>query len=252
MIIEQAYGSPKITKDGVTVAKSIELKNPFENIGAKLVKQVASATNDVAGDGASPLLWSLPASGRSERTFWETTSSEMGTIGFRVLGPSDIFQIQLRLIEAQFSAVQRCCNRGRGLPAALVECSNYADLMPSIWLNSRAATSTGRAGPLNSTRRRTAASTSRAGPLNPTRRRIHWSGGPLKPYPVAAGTTTATVLTRAIFSEGSKSVAAGLNPMDLRRGVQLGVDFVIQELKSRAKMISTTEEIAQVRRPMRA
>lgn len=56
------------------------------------------------------------------------------------------------------------------------------------------------------------------------------------------------MLTRAIFSEGSKSVAAGLNPMDLRRGVQLGVDFVIQELKSRAKMISTTEEIAQVRR----
>lgn len=51
MIIEQSYGSPKITKDGVTVAKSIELKNPFENIGANLVKQVASATNDVAGDG---------------------------------------------------------------------------------------------------------------------------------------------------------------------------------------------------------
>lgn len=56
MIIEQSYGSPKITKDGVTVAKSIELKNPFENIGAKLVKQVASATNDVAGDGAYPFL----------------------------------------------------------------------------------------------------------------------------------------------------------------------------------------------------
>ena len=66
----------------------------------------------------------------------------------------------------------------------------------------------------------------------------------------SAGTTTATVLTRAIFAEGSKSVAAGLNPMDLRRGVQLGVDFVIQELKSRARLISTTEEIAQVRRPV--
>lgn len=67
-----------------------------------------------------------------------------------------------------------------------------------------------------------------------------------KPLPHVAGTTTATVLTRAIFAEGSKSVAAGLNPMDLRRGVQLGVDHVIAELKSRAKMISTTEEIAQV------
>jgi len=51
VIIEQSYGSPKITKDGVTVARAIEFKNRFENVGANLVKQVASATNDVAGDG---------------------------------------------------------------------------------------------------------------------------------------------------------------------------------------------------------
>ena len=63
----------------------------------------------------------------------------------------------------------------------------------------------------------------------------------------AAGTTTATVLTRAIFSEGSKSVAAGLNPMDLRRGVSMAVDHVVAGLKSRAKRISTTEEISQAR-----
>lgn len=50
-MIEQPYGGPKITKDGVTVAKAIELKDRFENMGASLVKQVASATNDVAGDG---------------------------------------------------------------------------------------------------------------------------------------------------------------------------------------------------------
>ncbi len=62
----------------------------------------------------------------------------------------------------------------------------------------------------------------------------------------AAGTTTATVLTRAIFSEGCKSVAAGMNPMDLRRGINLAVDKVVNILKGRAKMISTTEEIAQV------
>lgn len=61
------------------------------------------------------------------------------------------------------------------------------------------------------------------------------------------GTTTATVLTRAIFSEGCKSVAAGMNPMDLRRGINLAVEKVLEDLKSRAKMISTTEEIAQVR-----
>jgi chaperonin GroEL (HSP60 family) len=61
------------------------------------------------------------------------------------------------------------------------------------------------------------------------------------------GTTTATVLTRAILVEGCKSVAAGMNPMDLRRGINLAVEAVVGELKARAKMISTTEEIAQVR-----
>ncbi len=54
------------------------------------------------------------------------------------------------------------------------------------------------------------------------------------------------MLTRAIFSEGCKSVAAGMNPMDLRRGINLAVEKVLEDLKSRAKMISTTEEIAQV------
>ena len=50
-MIEQSYGAPKITKDGVTVAKAIEFKDRYRNVGASLVKQVASATNDVAGDG---------------------------------------------------------------------------------------------------------------------------------------------------------------------------------------------------------
>mmetsp|Transcript_31529 Transcript_31529/g.78992 ORF Transcript_31529/g.78992 Transcript_31529/m.78992 type:complete len:173 (+) Transcript_31529:78-596(+) len=110
VVIEQQFGSPKITKDGVTVAKAIEFKDRFQNVGANLVKQVASATNDVAGDG----------------------------------------------------------------------------------------------------------------------------------------TTTATVLTRAILVEGCKSVAAGMNPMDLRRGINLAVDHVVASLKRNAKMISTAEEIAQV------
>lgn len=55
MVIEQPYGGPKITKDGVTVAKNIEFKCKFQNLGASLVKQVANATNDVAGDGACHL-----------------------------------------------------------------------------------------------------------------------------------------------------------------------------------------------------
>nr|XP_043635708.1 chaperonin CPN60-2, mitochondrial [Erigeron canadensis] len=110
VVIEQSYGAPKVTKDGVTVAKSIEFKDRVKNVGASLVKQVANATNDVAGDG----------------------------------------------------------------------------------------------------------------------------------------TTCATVLTRAIYSEGCKSVAAGMNAMDLRRGITMAVDSVVTSLKSRARMISTSEEIAQV------
>ena len=65
-------------------------------------------------------------------------------------------------------------------------------------------------------------------------------------YLVHAGTTCATVLTRAIFAEGCKSVAAGMNAMDLRRGITMAVDSVVTTLKSRARMISTSEEIAQV------
>ncbi|OIW07681.1 hypothetical protein TanjilG_07723 [Lupinus angustifolius] len=110
VVIEQSWGAPKVTKDGVTVAKSIEFNDKIKNIGASLVKQVANATNDVAGDG----------------------------------------------------------------------------------------------------------------------------------------TTCATVLTQAIFTEGCKSVAAGMNAMDLRRGITLAVDAVVTNLKSRARMISTSEEIAQV------
>ena len=51
VVLEQSFGAPKVTKDGVTVAKSIEFKDRVKNIGASLVKQVANATNDVAGDG---------------------------------------------------------------------------------------------------------------------------------------------------------------------------------------------------------
>ena len=53
VIIEQSFGSPRITKDGVTVAKSIELQNKIQNIGAKIVKEAASKTNEIAGDGTT-------------------------------------------------------------------------------------------------------------------------------------------------------------------------------------------------------
>ena len=110
VVIDKAFGAPRITKDGVTVAKEIELADKFENMGAQMVREVASKTNDAAGDG----------------------------------------------------------------------------------------------------------------------------------------TTTATVLAQAIVREGAKSVAAGMNPMDLKRGVDMAVERVVEDLKKRTKKISTSDEVAQV------
>ncbi|HEV8679867.1 MAG TPA: chaperonin GroEL, partial [Stellaceae bacterium] len=110
VVLDKSFGAPRITKDGVTVAKEIELADKFENMGAQMVKEVASKTSDQAGDG----------------------------------------------------------------------------------------------------------------------------------------TTTATVLAQAIVREGAKAVAAGLNPMDLKRGIDLAVEAVVSDIKSRSKKISTNEEIAQV------
>src|SRR3954464_1674333 len=110
VVIDKSYGAPRITKDGVTVAKEIELKDKFENMGAQMVREVASKTNDIAGDG----------------------------------------------------------------------------------------------------------------------------------------TTTATVLAQAIVREGMKSVAAGMNPMDLKRGIEKAVTEVVKDLKARSKDVSDSKEIAQV------
>jgi len=110
VVLEKAYGAPRITKDGVTVAKEIELEDKFENMGAQMVKEVASKTSDAAGDG----------------------------------------------------------------------------------------------------------------------------------------TTTATVLAQAIVREGAKSVAAGANPMDLKRGIDVAVQAVIDRLKSKSKKVTNNDEIAQV------
>ena len=110
VVLEKSFGAPRITKDGVTVAKEIELPDKFENMGAQMVREVASKTNDVAGDG----------------------------------------------------------------------------------------------------------------------------------------TTTATVLAAAIVREGAKAVAAGMNPMDLKRGIDMAVEAVVEDLKKRSKKVTTSDEIAQV------
>jgi chaperonin GroEL len=110
VVIDKSFGAPRTTKDGVTVAKEVELADKFENMGAQMVREVASKTNDAAGDG----------------------------------------------------------------------------------------------------------------------------------------TTTATVLARAIVREGAKSVAAGMNPMDLKRGIEKAVEVVVADLKKRSKKIKSNDEIAQV------
>ena len=110
VVLDKSFGAPRITKDGVTVAKEIELEDKFENMGAQMVREVASKTSDIAGDG----------------------------------------------------------------------------------------------------------------------------------------TTTATVLAAAIIKEGAKAVAAGMNPMDLKRGIDLAVEHVIEELKKNSKKVTSNAEIAQV------
>lgn len=110
VVLEKSFGAPRVTKDGVSVAKEIELKDKFENMGAQMVKEVASKTADIAGDG----------------------------------------------------------------------------------------------------------------------------------------TTTATVLAQSIVREGAKSVAAGMNPMDLKRGIDLAVQAVVADIASRTRKISTSGEVAQV------
>ena len=110
VVLDKAFGAPRITKDGVTVAKEIELTDKFENMGAQMIKEVASKTNDLAGDG----------------------------------------------------------------------------------------------------------------------------------------TTTATVLAQAIVREGAKAVAAGMNPMDLKRGVDMAVEAVVADVKKRSHPVKTNEEVAQV------
>ena len=110
VVIDKSFGAPRITKDGVAVAKEIELENKFENMGAQMVREVASKTNDIAGDG----------------------------------------------------------------------------------------------------------------------------------------TTTATVLAQSIVQEGAKAVAAGMNPMDLKRGIDLAVNDVVTSLQKASKKIKTSEEVAQV------
>ncbi|KAH9612148.1 hypothetical protein KSS87_013310 [Heliosperma pusillum] len=169
VIIEQSYGAPKVTKDGVTVAKSIEFKDRYKNLGASLVKQVANSTNDVAGDGKDCVLEQL------------------------VNEPKDL--------DSRMPSSWGLVERGRFVLSVIALASASASAS---------------------------------------------NNQKLPPYSSHHGTTCATVLTRAILIEGVRSVGVGMNAMDLRRGMTMAVDAVVNYLRSRARMISTSDEIAQV------
>ena len=83
VVLERSYGAPTITKDGVSVAKEIELKDKFENMGAQMVKEVASKTNDVAGDGTTTATV-LSSSPRTNGTAKKLTTT--GTNGKKLVG----------------------------------------------------------------------------------------------------------------------------------------------------------------------
>lgn len=82
VVIEKSFGSPTVTKDGVTVAKEIELENRFENMGAQMVREVASKTSDIAGDGtttatvlAQAIYREAPSSSRRATTRWRSSAA---------------------------------------------------------------------------------------------------------------------------------------------------------------------------------
>jgi chaperonin GroEL len=157
VVIEKSFGAPRITKDGVTVAKEIELEDKFENMGAQMVREVASKTNDVAGDGT-------------------TTAT--------VLAAAIVKEV-----------------------AKEIELEDKFENMGAQMVREVASKTNDEAGD---------------------------------------GTTTATVLAAAIVREGAKSVAAGMNPMDLKRGIDLAVTAVVADIKKRAKKVGSSAEVAQV------
>ena len=177
VVLDKSFGSPRITKDGVTVAKEIELEDRFENMGAQMVKEVASRTNDEAGDG--------------------TTSATV------------LAQAIVREGAKAVAAGMNPMDLKRGIDTAV------AKVVQEIRDASR---------PVNDS--------------DEVAQRTNDEAGD--------GTTTATVLAQAIVKEGMKAVAAGMNPMDLKRGIDLATSKVVEHIKSAARPVKDSDEVAQV------
>ena len=210
VVIEKSWGAPTVTKDGVTVAKEIELTDPLENMGAQMVKEVATKTSDNAGDGTTT------ATVLAQAIFREglknvTAGANPMALKRGVDQLADMVKVTLGpkgrnvVIDKKFGAPT--VTKDGVTVAKEIELSDPLENMGAQMVKEVATKTSDLAGD---------------------------------------GTTTATVLAQAIFREGLKNVTAGANPMALKRGIDRAVSTVVEELKKISVPTGGKKEIAQV------
>ncbi|PIU04502.1 MAG: chaperonin GroEL [Methylobacterium sp. CG09_land_8_20_14_0_10_71_15] len=208
VVIEKSFGAPRITKDGVTVAKEIELVDKFENMGAQMVREVASKSSDTAGDGT-------------------TTATVLA---------ASIVREGVKYVAAGMNPMD--LKRGIDLAVAAV--------VKDIGARSRKVASSeeiAQVGTISANGDKEIGDVDKFENMGAQMVREVAS----KSSDTAGdGTTTATVLAASIVREGVKYVAAGMNPMDLKRGIDLAVAAVVKDIGARSRKVASSEEIAQV------
>ena len=263
VVLDKSFGAPRITKDGVTVAKEIELEDKFENMGAQMVREVASKTNDRAGDGtttATVLAAAIVKEGAK--------SVAAG------MNPMDL----KRGIDIAVAAVVKDIEK-RAKPVG-----SSAEVAQVGTISSNGDTAIGKmiAQAMQKVGNEGVITVEEAKSLDTDVEIVEgmqFDRGYISPYfitnaekmvaeledkfenmgaqmlrEVASktndtagdGTTTATVLAAAIVREGAKSVAAGMNPMDLKRGIDIAVTAVVKDIEKRAKPVASSSEVAQI------
>ncbi len=170
VVLDKPFGAPLITNDGVTIAKEIELEDAFENMGAQLIKEVASKTNDVAGDGTTTA--TVLAQAMVNKPFGAPLITNDGVTIAKEIELEDAFE-----------------NMGAQLIKEVASKTNDV---------------------------------------------------------AGDGTTTATVLAQAMVNEGMKNLAAGANPIILRKGMKKATDTAVEAIKNMSQKISGKKQIANV------
>ena len=267
VVIERAWGSPTITKDGVTVAKEIDLADPEENLGATLVKDAASKTGDESGDGPQPLYSKvLTPSGfvpmgdvKVGDTICGTNNSIQEVLGVYPKGEKEIVKVYFsngRVVECcedhvwdvvTHTGVREVVTTGHMIKemeegSAVFHTPTFVDQA----LQADAPTDTYHHGYKHNDKIVGIERTVEKTPMqcikvsNPDN--LYITDG----FIVTHNTTTVSVLTQAIFSEGYKLLSAGAKPVELKRGIDKVVKLLVAELRTMSKPISTTEEVAQV------